>query len=555
MMETVFSGKWGKLKKGIIFFLMFIGVFFVSNRLDNDLWFLMNGGRYVLTQGLPYIEPFTIHEGMHFVMQQWLSGVVFWSVYHMFGPVGIVVLMSCIDACIIYVLFLLYMVVSNRNFLVSTFLAAVVGIFCSMTFICSRPQIFSALLLLVEVLFLEKYSRQNKICFLYPLPALSVFLINMHAALWPMILVLLLPFVLDAVPLKGKKLFFSEQEVISLLPLLICMVLMVVAAFINPYGMEAMTYTSRSYGYELINRIVREMQPSVVTGLFGKIMFFYTIFLSICYAKIKTPLRYVLTSLGTGYMAFSSVRNVFLFVLLGLFPLAYIFRNIRFEQVEKTSINYRKYWFRNVFICLIIVVIGMGMYQKMDEIWEDILQMSFLGWTVIILLVGLFCAGMVYQVKDILTESKIKFQNQAVILSICLVAFQVILLIDGRYNHPEFEPKSKPAIDYLLERVPAEQIILWTDYFDGNYAEFRGIKCYIDARAEVFLPENNWQRDVFQEYVDVEEHNLYYKDVLQQYAFNYLLVEKSDFFYLYLMQDADYKLIYDEGDFRIFEKK
>ena len=536
---------------------MFIGVFLVSNRLDNDLWFLMNGGRYVLTQGIPYIEPFTIHEGMHFVMQQWLSGVVFWSVYHTFGPVGVVVLMSCIDACIIYALFQLCMVVSNRNFLLSVFLAGAVGIFCGMTFICSRPQIFSALLLLVEVLFLEKYSRQNKICFLYPLPLISVVLINMHAALWPMLFVLLLPFVLDAVPLKGKRLFFSEQDVISLRPLLLYMVLMVLAAFINPYGIEAMTYTSRSYGYKLINRIVREMHPSVVTNIFGKIMFFYTIFFSICYAKIKTPLRYVLLSLGTGYMALSSIRSMFLFVLLGLFPMAYIFRNMKIGQVKRAltaAEEEKKFRFRNFCIGLTLLALCVGIYQN-PGIWIDyMMQLSKLGWIAIILLGILFCAGMYVQIRCKSGKKAIRLQKQMVLLCVFIAAFQMILLMDSRYSYPIYEPKSKPAVEYLLERVPADQITLWTDYWSGNYAEFRGIKCYIDARSEVFLPKNNGQRDILQEYADMEEHKLYYKDVLRKYSFNYLLIEKHDILYLYLMQDEDYKLIYDEGDFRIFEK-
>ena len=555
MHKTIFFGKWGNSKKVILFFLMFIGIFLIPNGLNNDLWFLMNGGRYVLTQGIPHIEPFTIHEGMHFVMQQWLSGVIFWSVYDTFGPVGIIVLMSCVDACIIYVLFQLCMLVSNRNFLVSVFLATVIGIFCSPSFICSRPQIFSALLLLLEVLFLEKYSRQNKIGWLFPLPVLSVLLINLHAALWPMAFVLLLPFFLDAISFKDKDCFFSELQDIRIRPLLLCAALMIITAYLNPYGIEAMTYTLNSYGSELINRIVSEMKPPAVTDIFGKIMFFNTIFLSICYAKVKTPLRYVLLSLGTGYMALSSVRSVFLFVLLGLFPLAYIFRNIRFEQVEKTSISYRKYWFRNLCIGLIIAAMGSGFYQRRSEIWENIIQMSFLGWIAVVLLVGIFCAGVIYQLKYVSVERKFKLQNQAILLCVCCVMFQMILWIDGRHNKPEFDHQVKPAVDYLLKKVPAEQIVLWTNYNNGDYAEFKGIKCYIDARAEVFLQDNNWQKDILQEYADMEDHRQYYKEVLQKYSFNYLLAEKSDFLYLYLIYDEDYELIYDEGDFRIFEKK
>ena len=43
----------------------------------NDIWFLLNHGKYVLNNGFPSIEPFTIHQNFSFVMQQWLSPLYF----------------------------------------------------------------------------------------------------------------------------------------------------------------------------------------------------------------------------------------------------------------------------------------------------------------------------------------------------------------------------------------------------------------------------------------------------------------------------------------------
>ncbi len=68
-------------KKYKLLFLVFLFLpclFFINNTLDNDIWFLLNSGRYVFAHGIPYMEPFTIHQGFDFVMQQWLSACIFW---------------------------------------------------------------------------------------------------------------------------------------------------------------------------------------------------------------------------------------------------------------------------------------------------------------------------------------------------------------------------------------------------------------------------------------------------------------------------------------------
>ena len=65
--------------------------------IDNDFWFLLKGGDYVMANGIPHTEPFTMHQGWNFVMQQWLSSVVFALIYNTFGVMGMVVTMSIIS--------------------------------------------------------------------------------------------------------------------------------------------------------------------------------------------------------------------------------------------------------------------------------------------------------------------------------------------------------------------------------------------------------------------------------------------------------------------------
>ena len=58
---------------------IFIGLL-TSTSFDNDIWFLINTGRYILNHGFPTIDPFTIHEGFNLVVQQWIPDVIFYEI-------------------------------------------------------------------------------------------------------------------------------------------------------------------------------------------------------------------------------------------------------------------------------------------------------------------------------------------------------------------------------------------------------------------------------------------------------------------------------------------
>ena len=104
------------------------------------------------------------------------------------------------------------------------------------------------------------------------------------------------------------------------------------------------------------------------------------------------------------------------------------------------------------------------------------------------------------------------------------------------------------AVEYLLQQDDAEDILLWTNYNNGDFAEFMGIKCYMDTRAEVFLKENNQKKDIFHEYVSLEKGKLHYKEFIDRYHFTYYLTTDSDILYTYLANDPDYQIVYEDDN-------
>ena len=133
-----------------IFLLIPFLSFCVANKTpDNDIWFILNNGRYVLSHGIPHMDPFTIHEGLHYVMQQWLSSIIFYGVYKIFGKYGLLLLMFLLFWLLTFILYkLCYLISDNKK--ISVAITSIVIFAVSYDFLITRPQIFTYIILLFD---------------------------------------------------------------------------------------------------------------------------------------------------------------------------------------------------------------------------------------------------------------------------------------------------------------------------------------------------------------------------------------------------------------------
>ena len=468
--------------------ILFILPILAFKDLDNDTWFLLNCGRYVLANGIPHIEPFTIHEGFSFVMQQWLSAVTFWSIYDLLGAFGVKLLVMLLAGLNIFVFYKLVMRVTEGFFLISCAVSYVTSILI-VFWTVARPGAFSMLILTLELYLLESYISTKKPIYLVGLPILSVLMINMHAAMWPMMLVFLGPYLIDGFSFKIKKIQSAGYGVKLLL---LSMVLVFLAGFINPYGWEAMTYLFRSYGHVEISTLVSEMKPATITTFVGAIVIItilINLFTYIFYRKGKTTLRYVLLGLGTAYMALSSLRSYTFLLICGFFPLAYYLKNISIK-VEQKPATPKQQRLRIVLVIAIIFALFFGVANSAIQAKKGD--------------------------KD-------------------MIALQ-------------------EACEYLKSQQ-TDDMVLYAGYNEGGMVEFYELSPYIDARAEVFVIENNKKEDVMEEYRQVQLGLAYYRDFLEKYQFTHLLLSTFDDLYMDVLHDRDYELAFENEYYYVFELK
>jgi len=285
-----------KFKCKYLLFIIPIIIFMVNTvRVDNDIWFLLNHGRYVLNNGFPYVEPFTIHEGLSFVMQQWGSALIYWIVYNYIGEKALFLFVIIIGTIITIMFYKLCKLVSN-NINISLILALLFS-FTIRNYIVARPQIFTYLILILELYYLESYIKTNDNKKLYILPLLSLIQINMHASMFIFQFLFILPFIINGIKLKKVKL-----STYKLKPILFITILMLLIGFLNPYGYEAITYIFNSYGIDYVSNYIAEMQVLTFKNVNCKILILCICFLIFLFNYLKNnkiELRHLFLLFGT----------------------------------------------------------------------------------------------------------------------------------------------------------------------------------------------------------------------------------------------------------------
>lgn len=297
----------------LTFPLLFTGVC-----MNNDFWFIINHGRYILRHGFTSIEPFTVHEGLAFSFEKWLTSITFYKIYDWFGGWGMYVFTQLVFVGIIWIFYRVCLLFSEDNETVSLVLTSALMSFLGYSYICTRPQIFSYFFLLAELYCLERYARTRELRRLYPLPLLAFLYMQFHSTMLPVFFIIMLPYLCDfgRVDLLGIRGSGYKKW-----PILAAMAACALASLINPYGVRSFVYLFRSLRdsglLSNINEVKRSGFQSILKYDSGVLICQVLYIVLWIRNREKFPLRYFFLSVGTFVMALYAIRNNAFYILMG----------------------------------------------------------------------------------------------------------------------------------------------------------------------------------------------------------------------------------------------
>lgn len=482
-----------KQPKYICYLYFFIPIFVCAlSRMnkENDIWFLLNHGKYILNYGFPHIEPFTIHQDLYFVMQQWLSATIFYTSYKLLGQYGLMLVVSTTNILILFFLYKLCMLLSDNRFRLSIIISSITDILLAI-FIIPRPWIFTILNLIITLYIMELFYKNNNKKVLVILPFISILQINIQSSMWFLLYLFILPYFVILMLDKIKK---NNNKIFSLILIL---VVMFVVGFINPYGIDNILYVFNSYGNYYINRMVVEMQPISLNKDINNSIYIYSylfylilmieILIYIFCKKGKFEIRHLLLFLGVTFLGLKNIRNFWIFII-GTIPFL---------------ISYLKPYFN----------------KSIDK-------------------------------ENIKMNKKEKI-NYIIIIILLIIYTTVVAFINNKDFSNELE---KGIDRIYEEKNINQNTKVYANYNNGSYVEYRNLKSYIDTRAEIFIKKVNHKEEIIKEYYNLCNKNLSYNKFINKYKFDYMIVMKNETIYNSVLKDKEYKTIYSTKKYKIFKR-
>lgn len=317
-----------------IFFIIFLSIFVVlsNSKLDNDLWYLLTEGRYILKHGIFHVDPLSMHEGLNVVVQNWFSATFLWIVYDFFGEMGILALIVFCNAVICILIYKICYLISEENKILSTIIMFICDLTLLTHYIVSRPQIFSYITLLSLIYILELYIHKKNKKYLIWLPIISFIQINMHASLWIMLFLFILCYVIDSIKCPALKLQGYEKK-----PLFIAILISILVGLINPYGYKAITFIFGSFSDTYMRMFIKELLPFSMSISVCKHMAIVILVIGLIYVYFREGnirVRYICLFCGTMILGFMALKGFSNFILVAFFPLAYFFKDMMPKDLE-----------------------------------------------------------------------------------------------------------------------------------------------------------------------------------------------------------------------------
>ena len=323
----------------VVFIMIFLSVLSLGPRMlniDGDLPRHLLMGRFVLETGAPPAQEIFsyVYENKPYTPQEWLAGVIFYSIYALLGLNGVVLLAGILIASAFTAIY--SNAVTNGANRGIAFCLVILGAFVSSIHWVTRPHLFTMLFLAIWLILIDRLNQEYR-ARIWVFPVLMVLWANIHGEYIAGFLVLLAYlagwfweywYLSSGTGLASGKRF----GIVTLASLVACN--------ISPAGFRTWEivfgYVTNRY---LLSRIAETRPPDFAQAEYWPLLILLGISLvTLLRRKIKPVSAHFFLLIGFGVMSLLSARNAHLAGVVLPFVLASALgREIKLPSLRKVE--------------------------------------------------------------------------------------------------------------------------------------------------------------------------------------------------------------------------
>ena len=542
--------------KGIIFnivAIICIAIFCAAispKTLQNDTFYTIKIGEYIYNNGIGDLtqDLYSWHE-LPYTYPHWLYDLMVFVIYNSFGHLGIylsTIIFTAILGISVYALSNL----KSKNRVVSLAIS-VLSVYLMRDFIAARAQLVTFILFVWAVICIEQLLNTEKKRYALFLVLIPLLITNLHCAVFPFYFILFLPYIgeyfllvledwdLDmrmyrrlykvrkrisrkedtknncqtkvekitaaleerkvkraALRKNPYKIRASKNHVVLLL--IAVMAVAALTGFLNPAGDGAYTYLVKTLQGNTTDSI-NEHLPLTLSEAGEFAIALITFLLILVFTDTKINLHDLLMLGGITFLAFNSRRQISMFAIFCGPILAKLIADMVDKYDRETFKKLHDFiatWFGAVVIICPFIILSTNLYSP--------------------------------HIKDVYIDEN---------------AYPVA------------------AAEWMKANLDVENMKLYNEYNYGSYLLLQDIPVFIDSRCDLYSPEFNGDldagidgRDIFSDALNIPGLAVNYENMFEQYGVTHIILYENCKLGMVLLDDPDYKVLYSEGNFKIFER-
>lgn len=165
--------------------------------LQNDTFYTIKIGEYILENGITMQEPFSWHQNLEYTFPHWAYDVLIYSIYNIGGMTGIYI-STIVLASILGLLLYAVNVKLAKNKIIS-FVLTIGTMYLMKQYICARAQLVTFILFVLTIYFIERFLETKKIRYAIGLIVIPILIANLHVATFYFYFILYLPYIAEFV--------------------------------------------------------------------------------------------------------------------------------------------------------------------------------------------------------------------------------------------------------------------------------------------------------------------------------------------------------------------